>query len=85
MTASVGSYVSGRLSDRSVHHWIARRSGVRIPEDRLRASLWAGGIATPLTLLGAGLTMQLWTNVAGLAITLVFLFVNGIGVSAVLI
>ncbi|KAF7981268.1 hypothetical protein HWV62_34159 [Athelia sp. TMB] len=80
----VGSWVSGRLSDRSVHRWIEKRSGVRIPEDRLRASLWAGGIATPLTLLGAGLTMQLWTNVAGLVVTLLFLFINGIGLLGIL-
>ena len=76
----VGSRVSGYVSDFMVARWIARRSGLFIPEDRLRASIIAGGLITPLSMAAAGLTMQFWTSTGGLAMSLVFLFTGGIGV-----
>jgi hypothetical protein len=41
------------MSDRTVLRWIKRR-GSRIPEDRLRATLFSGAVVVPLTLLAAG-------------------------------
>ncbi|KAJ7572621.1 MFS general substrate transporter [Mycena floridula] len=73
----VGSKVSGYLSDRAVRAGMSRRNGIFIFEDRLYASIWAGLIFTPLSILGAGLTIQFWTNWAGLAVSLLFLFING--------
>ncbi|KAF8590676.1 MFS general substrate transporter [Ramaria rubella] len=80
----VGSRLSGYLSDATVARWIKRRSSLRVPEDRLRASLVAGGIVTPISLIGAGLTMQFWTNAGGLAMSLVFLFTGGMGLIGVI-
>jgi len=79
-----GSYVTGYISDWTVHKWIARRNGERICEDRLEASYWAGAAATPLTLLAAGLLMQFWTTNPGLGICLVVLFLNGVALIGVL-
>jgi hypothetical protein len=33
---------------------MGKRAGERVPEDRLRASLVAGGIVVPLSLVGTG-------------------------------
>ncbi|KAJ7583506.1 MFS general substrate transporter [Mycena floridula] len=74
----VGSNISGRLSDRAVRLGILRRNGFFVFEDRLYACLWAALLFTPLSILGAGLTMQFWTTWAGLAVSLVFLFINGL-------
>lgn len=76
----VGSRISGYFSDFTVARWIVRRSGLFIPEDRLRASIVAAGLITPLSMVAAGLTMQFWTSAGGLAMSLVFLFIGGIGV-----
>jgi len=80
----VGSKISGYLSDRAVRVGVSRRNGIFIFEDRLYASVWAGLIFTPLSILGAGLTMQFWTNWAGLAVSLLFLFMNGVSLMCVL-
>ncbi|KAJ7583515.1 MFS general substrate transporter [Mycena floridula] len=80
----VGSKVSGYLSDRAVRAGMSRRNGIFIFEDRLYASIWAGLIFTPLSILGAGLTIQFWTNWAGLAVSLLFLFINGVSLMCVL-
>ncbi|KZO96755.1 MFS general substrate transporter, partial [Calocera viscosa TUFC12733] len=80
----VGSYVTGYISDWTVHKWMSRRDGERICEDRLEASYWAGAAATPLTLLAAGCLMQFWTTTPGLGICLVVLFINGIALIGVL-
>ncbi|KAF8590682.1 MFS general substrate transporter [Ramaria rubella] len=80
----VGSRMSGYISDATVARWIARRSSGFIPEDRLRASLVPGGLITPLSLLGTGLTMQFWTSTGGLGLSLVFLFASGIGLMGIL-
>jgi len=77
----VGARISGRISDRTVSHWIERRGGKWVPEDRLRASLIFAGIVTPATMFALGFTMQFWTTSAGLAISLLLLFISGIGVS----
>ncbi|EJU02934.1 MFS general substrate transporter [Dacryopinax primogenitus] len=80
----VGSYITGYISDSTVHKWIALRAGERVSEDRLEASYWAGVGATPLTLLAAGFLMQFWTTYPGLALCLVALFLNGIALIGVL-
>ncbi|KAF8581941.1 MFS general substrate transporter [Ramaria rubella] len=80
----VGSRISGYVSDITVAKWIQRRSSKFIPEDRLRSSLVAGGVVMPLSLLAIGLTMQFWTSIGGLALSLVLLFISGVGVMGVL-
>ncbi|KAF8519191.1 major facilitator superfamily domain-containing protein [Gautieria morchelliformis] len=79
----VGSRVSGYVSDATVARWIKRRSNEFVPEDRLRAALVSGAL-TPLTLLGVGFTMQFWTSTGGLAMSLVLLFLNGVGLMGIL-
>ena len=69
------------MSDSTVARWIERRSGSFVPEDRLRATFVAAGFVVPLSLMGVGITMQFWTSTGGLAMSLVLLFFNGIGVS----
>lgn len=78
----VGSRISGYASDGAVARGIESRSGQFVPEDRLRATLIAGGLVTPLSVIGVGFTMQFWLSTGGLAMSLVLLFFNGIGVSS---
>lgn len=77
----MGSRISGYLSDTTVARWIAKRDGQFVPEDRLRASLISAAVITPISTLAVGFAMQYWTTTAGLAISLLLLFVTGIGVS----
>ncbi|EIN13032.1 MFS general substrate transporter [Punctularia strigosozonata HHB-11173 SS5] len=79
----IGSRIAGHISDRTVRLWTDKR-GKRIPEDRLRASLLSGAIIVPGSVLGAGLTMQFWTSAGGLAVSLIFLFISGVGLMGVL-
>lgn len=80
----VGSRISGFVSDATVKRWIAKRNGKWVPEDRLNASLISGGIITPVVTLAVGFTMQYWTTAAGLAVSLVFLFLSGVGLMGIL-
>ena len=75
----VGSTISGYISDYTISRWITRRSQF-VPEDRLRATV-IPGLAIPLSLLGAGFSMQLWKSTAGMAVGLLFLFINGVAVN----
>lgn len=75
----VGSRVSGYISDSTIKRWIAKRT-YYVPEDRLRATVISGGIVVPLSLLGLGFTIQYWTSTGGLALSLILLFISGIGV-----
>jgi MFS family permease len=45
----LGTILGGRLSDMMVKHWIRKRNGLRLPEDRLR-----GGVVSFFILMPAG-------------------------------
>ncbi|GJJ08853.1 hypothetical protein Clacol_003073 [Clathrus columnatus] len=74
----VGSRLSGYVSDATIKRWIAKRAHF-VPEDRLRATLISGGILVPCSLIGLGFTIQFWTTTGGLALSLVLLFISGVG------
>ena len=78
----VGAPIAGRLSDRMVIRWRKRRGGEWVPEDRLRAGLPALATLVPLSVLLFGLTTQYVDGRLGIALDLVWLFMNGIGVSS---
>ena len=62
----------------------AKRKGVWVPEDRLRA-VWVGGLVLiPLSVTSAGFITTYVDGVVGLAASLTCFFFNGVGVSGFL-
>lgn len=80
-TTKVGSVLTGRISDPIVVKWKKRRGGNWIPEDRLRATLFGGGVLVPLSIILCGVATEHLKGKVGLIFNLVCLFVNGAGVS----
>ena len=80
ITLPVGATISGRMSDSSVVQWRARRKGIWYPEDRLRVALPAALFVVPLAVLIFGLCTEYIPGPAGLVVTLLCLFMNGLGV-----
>ncbi|KAG1862669.1 major facilitator superfamily domain-containing protein [Suillus subluteus] len=79
-----GSLVAGRLSDIVVRKWQEKRRGVWCPEDRLRAT-WIGGLfMVPLSIGASGLITTYIGGSIGLALNILCLYVNGVGVDSVL-
>ncbi|KAG2040362.1 major facilitator superfamily domain-containing protein [Suillus americanus] len=79
-----GSLVAGRLSDIIVRRWREKRRGVWCPEDRLRAT-WIGGlIIVPLSVGASGLIATYIGGPMGLALNILCLFANGVGVDSVM-
>ena len=72
----------GRVSDQIVIKWRKKRNGVWYPEDRLRAAIVPLGIIIPLSLMAFGLVNKFVDGKLGLVLSLMCLFVNGGGVSA---
>ncbi|KAK6068267.1 major facilitator superfamily transporter [Seiridium cupressi] len=72
-----GSIVGGRLSDRTVRHYIVKRDGVRIPEDRLHSGLVGLFGVLPAAALIFGWTLE--KEVGGLAVPIISAFWIGIG------
>lgn len=79
----IGARIAGRLADSTVAKWLEKRNAW-VPEDRLRSTLWGAGIVLPLGVLGSGFTMQFFLGYGGLALSLIFLVVCGIGLMMVL-
>jgi hypothetical protein len=77
----VGALMVGRLSDKLVIKWRAKRGGKWYPEDRLRAAIPSTLVITPLSVLFSGLFVAYVPGKLGLALNLVCLFLNGIGAS----
>lgn len=73
----VGSLVGGRLSDRTVKQWIAKRDGLRLPKDRLNSSLVHLFIVLPISMLLYGWSLE--KNFGGLALPIVMAFWIGVG------
>lgn len=80
---SVGAPIIGRISDRTVIKWRMERGGVWYPEDRLRASLVPFAVLVPLSVLVFGLVNRFVDGPVGLFMSLICLFVNGLGVRPV--
>ncbi|KAG5735451.1 hypothetical protein E4T56_gene12846 [Termitomyces sp. T112] len=80
----IGAPLAGRLSDRVVVAWRARRGGKWYPEDRLRAAIYGALIFIPLSMLGFGLLIEYVPGMFGLILTLVCLFVHGVGIDIAL-
>jgi hypothetical protein len=80
----VASAVAGRLSDASVEKRKAARNGIWDPEDRLLVIL-TGGVFVPLSVGLSGLITTYIPGPLGLALNLLCLFMNGVGVSQTLV
>ncbi|KAG1830695.1 hypothetical protein DFJ58DRAFT_267616 [Suillus subalutaceus] len=79
-----GALISGRLSDIVVRRWREKRRGVWCPEDRLRAT-WIGGLfMVPLSIGASGLITTYIGGSIGLALNILCLYVNGVGIDSVL-
>ncbi|KAG2157654.1 major facilitator superfamily domain-containing protein [Suillus bovinus] len=79
-----GTLVAGRLSDIVVRRWREKRRGAYCPEDRLRAT-WIGGLfVVPLSIGASGLITTYIGGPIGLALNVLCLYVNGVGVESVL-
>ncbi|KAG2128833.1 major facilitator superfamily domain-containing protein [Suillus cothurnatus] len=79
-----GALVAGPLSDIVVKRWREKRRGVWRPEDRLRAT-WIGGlIMVPLSIGASGLITTYIGGPIGLALNILCIYANGVGVESVL-
>jgi len=76
----LGAPIVGRISDRMVIKWRRKRMGVWYPEDRLRASLVPFAVLVPFSVLVFGLVNKFVDGPLGLFMSLICLFVNGLGV-----
>ena len=79
---SVGAPLAGRLSDKIVVKCRKERGGEWYPEDRLRITLFSAGVVVPLSTLGCGFLTTYVPGKIGLALNLICLFVNGLGVKS---
>lgn len=76
----VGAPIAGRMSDQILIKW-KRRRGEWVPEDRLRAALFAAATLAPLSVLFSGILTAWGGGTVSLVLNLVCLFVNGLAVS----
>ena len=77
----VGAPIAGLISDRTVIWWQNKRKGAWYPEDRLRASLIPLALIVPLPVIAFGFINTFVDGPLGLLLSLLCLFINGIGVS----
>ncbi|KAM5386431.1 hypothetical protein ACJZ2D_000394 [Fusarium nematophilum] len=73
----VGSVIGGRMSDRAVKRYIAKRDGMRLPKDRLNSGLAHLLAILPISLLIYGWSLE--RKFGGLALPLVMAFWIGAG------
>src|SRR5271170_2324488 len=71
----LGSFFGGRWADRTVKKWI-RKTGRRVPEDRLRSCIWFVGIAIPGCMLIYGWSVE--KAVGGVPLPVLAMFVQGV-------
>ncbi|KIM79780.1 hypothetical protein PILCRDRAFT_73747 [Piloderma croceum F 1598] len=76
----IGAPLAGHISDRLVTQWRKRRAGEWVPEDRLRGTLFGAGFLVPVSVLCSGIITHYVEGNVGLALNLVCLFFNGLGV-----
>lgn len=88
-TITVGAPLIGRISDRIVTRYLAVRRGVRIPEDRLRATLLGAFVLVPLPIMGFGAVLEAMSmglaKKVGLGVVCVCLFLTGLGVRSLVL
>ena len=77
----VGAPIAGLISDRTVIWWQKEKKGDWYPEDRLRASLIPLALIVPLPVIAFGFINKFVDGSLGLGLSLLCLFINGIGVS----
>jgi MFS family permease len=68
-----GTIIGGRFSDRTVRKWIARRDGLRLPQDRLRSGFVSLFFVLPASSLIYGWCLD--QRVGGLPLAIVFSFI----------
>ncbi|TKA55056.1 hypothetical protein B0A53_02531 [Rhodotorula sp. CCFEE 5036] len=81
---AVASRYTGRYADWMLKHWLRRRNGVYVPEDRLYASLIGSAVILPLSVLALGWVLDKGSGKVGLAWVVILLFVDGIGLMCIL-
>lgn len=72
----VGTFGGGRYADYVVRQWIAKRDGVRIPEDRMRSALPFMGIVIPACMLIYGWSVE--KEVGGVPLPVIMMFLQGV-------
>jgi hypothetical protein len=78
---TVGAIFAGRISDHLVVKYRELRGGVWYPEDRLRVTLYTACTLVPLSALFFGICTEFVSGSLGLALSLVCLLANGVGVA----
>ncbi|KAF4258520.1 hypothetical protein KXW98_006395 [Aspergillus fumigatus] len=73
----LGSIIGGRLSDRTVKRYIARRGGLRLPQDRLNSGLAMLCGVLPVAVLVYGWTLE--KRAGGMAVPIIAAFWAGVG------
>jgi hypothetical protein len=81
---AVAAQFTGRYADYVLKSWNVRRGGIYVPEDRLRAATWGGGVLLPVTVLGVGWSIEKGTGVGGLVGSIILLVLSGAGLMSVL-
>ncbi|KAJ7908793.1 MFS general substrate transporter [Mycena leptocephala] len=80
----LGAPLAGWLSDRLLIKWKAKRGGVWVAEDRLRAAQIGAMTLVPLSFFASGVITTFVGGRVGLVLNLVCFFFNGVGVDMVL-
>jgi MFS family permease len=80
----IGAPLAGKISDQAVVRWRAKRKGVWVPEDRLRATVVGAGLFAPMSVLLSGLITNYIPGTLGIVLNVIVLFINGIGVDLTL-
>ncbi|GAA5820951.1 hypothetical protein JCM11251_001893 [Rhodosporidiobolus azoricus] len=81
---AVASRYTGRFADWTLARWLRKRNGVYVAEDRLKATLWGGGLILPGSVLALGWVLDRVGGKVGLAWTIILLFIDGVGLMIVL-
>ncbi|GAA6038819.1 hypothetical protein JCM8097_002911 [Rhodosporidiobolus ruineniae] len=81
---AVASRYTGMWADWTLKHWLKKRNGVYVPEDRLKATLIGAGLVLPGSVLALGWVLDRVGGKVGLAWTIVLLFVDGVGLMCIL-
>ncbi|TFK35456.1 MFS general substrate transporter [Crucibulum laeve] len=79
------SPIIGRISDSVSIKWKIKRGGVWYPEDRLRASILGSLALAPLSMLTLGIVISYIGGTIGMVLSLISLFINGVGVTFAII
>jgi len=76
--------IAGKYADYTLKRWKAKRKGVYIAEDRLRAAIEGGCFVLPLCIIALGWTVEKASGKGGIAACVLLLFFDGVGLMFVL-